>query len=135
MRTKFCGVFFLCGRVVTSVNSSIVSINQIFSSNYVLYQCKIYRKQLRYYFVVIFNKAYIMLLPCCHQADIRMRSHRLLQLDDNKSAASCQQAHACCLSRPFIPKLMKVSTTYSMSVHLKLHQFTFLRADLVQVNK
>ena len=32
------------------------------------------------------------LLPCCHQADIRMRSHRLLRLDDNKSAASCQQA-------------------------------------------
>ena len=31
-------------------------------------------------------------LPCSHQADIRMRSHRLLQLDDNKSAASCQQA-------------------------------------------
>ena len=29
---------------------------------------------------------------CCHQADIRMRSHRLLRLDDNKSAASCQQA-------------------------------------------
>ena len=33
-------------------------------------------------------------LLCCHQVDIRMRSHRLLQIDDNKSAASCQQA--CC---------------------------------------
>ena len=32
------------------------------------------------------------LLPCCHEADIRMRSHRLLRLDDNRSAASCQQA-------------------------------------------
>ena len=32
------------------------------------------------------------LLPCSHQADIRMRLHRLLRLDDNKSAASCQQA-------------------------------------------
>ena len=32
-------------------------------------------------------------LPCSHQAvRIRMRSHRLLRLDDNKSAASCQQA-------------------------------------------
>ena len=31
---------------------------------------------------------------CDHQAGIRMRSHRLLRLDDNKSAASCQQA--CC---------------------------------------
>ena len=30
------------------------------------------------------------LLPCCHQADIKMRSHRLLRLDDNKFAASCQ---------------------------------------------
>ena len=32
------------------------------------------------------------LLPCSHQDDIRMRLHRLLRLDDNKSAASCQQA-------------------------------------------
>ena len=32
------------------------------------------------------------LLPCSHQADMRMRSHRLLPLDDDKSAASCQQA-------------------------------------------
>ena len=30
------------------------------------------------------------LLPCSHQADIKMRSHRLLRLDDNKFAASCQ---------------------------------------------
>ncbi len=26
---------------------------------------------------------------CYHQVDIRMRSHRLLQLDDNKSVTSC----------------------------------------------
>ncbi len=26
---------------------------------------------------------------CYHQADIRMRSHRLLQLDDKKSVTSC----------------------------------------------
>ena len=32
------------------------------------------------------------LLLGSHQADIRMRSHRLLRLDDNKSAASCGQA-------------------------------------------
>ena len=32
-----------------------------------------------------------------HQVDIRMRSHRLLRLDDNKSAASCQQV--CCKLR------------------------------------
>ena len=34
---------------------------------------------------------------CDHQADIRMPLHRLLRLDDNKSAASCQQA--CCKLR------------------------------------
>ena len=38
------------------------------------------------------HKSVAGLLPCSHQADIRMRSHRLLRLDDNKSAASCQQA-------------------------------------------
>ena len=32
-------------------------------------------------------------VTCGHQADIRMRSHRLLRLNDNKSAASCQQAY------------------------------------------
>ena len=32
------------------------------------------------------------LLTCSHQANMRMRSHRLLRLDDNKSAASCQHA-------------------------------------------
>ena len=40
------------------------------------------------------NKSTAGLLPCNYQADIRMGSHRLLRLDDNKSAASCQQA--CC---------------------------------------
>ena len=38
------------------------------------------------------SKSAAGLLSCCHQADIRMRSHRLLWLDDNISAASCQQA-------------------------------------------
>ena len=39
------------------------------------------------------NKSAPSSLPCSHQAErIRMRSHRLLRLDDNKSAASCQQA-------------------------------------------
>ena len=33
------------------------------------------------------------LLPCSHQADIRMRSHRLLRLDNNKSVVSCQDAN------------------------------------------
>ena len=40
------------------------------------------------------NKSATGSLPCCHQIDIRMRSHCLLQLDDNKSAESFQQT--CC---------------------------------------
>ena len=39
-----------------------------------------------------YSKSVAGLLPCCHQANIKMRLHRLLQLDDNKSAASCQLA-------------------------------------------
>ena len=39
-----------------------------------------------------FSKSATGLLPCCHQANIRMRSHHLFWLDDKKSAASCQQA-------------------------------------------
>ena len=38
------------------------------------------------------SKSAVGLLPCSHQDDIRMRSYRLLRLDDNKSAARCQQA-------------------------------------------
>ena len=37
-----------------------------------------------------FSKSATGLLPCSHQVDIRMRSHHLLRLDDNKSTASCQ---------------------------------------------
>ena len=37
------------------------------------------------------SKSAAGLLPRSHQADIRMRSDRLLRLDDNKSAASCLQ--------------------------------------------
>ena len=32
------------------------------------------------------------LLPCSHLTEIRMRSHRLPQLGDNKSAPICQPA-------------------------------------------
>ena len=32
-----------------------------------------------------------LVATCDHEGDIRMRSHRLLRLDDIKSAASCQQ--------------------------------------------
>ena len=45
------------------------------------------------------------LLPCCHQADLRMRSHRLLRLDDNKSAASCQQAYCKLIVKTFYPQV------------------------------
>ena len=40
------------------------------------------------------SKSAAGLLPCSHQADIRMRSHCLPRLDDNKLAARCEQA--CC---------------------------------------
>ena len=50
----------------------------------------------------IFSKSAAGLLPCCHQADIRMRSQRLVLLDGNKSTASCQHAR---LSRLFVHKL------------------------------
>ena len=38
------------------------------------------------------NKSAAGFAAFCQQADIRMRSHRLLKLDDNKSAASYQKA-------------------------------------------
>ena len=38
-----------------------------------------------------YSKSAAGLLSCSHQADIRMRSHRLLRLDDNKSVANCEQ--------------------------------------------
>ena len=38
------------------------------------------------------SKSAAGLFLCKYQADIRMRSHRLLLVDDNKSATSCQQA-------------------------------------------
>ena len=51
------------------------------------------------------SKSAAGLLPCCHQADIRMRSHRLLRLDDNKSTAvslfsrlCIHKLHASCFS-------------------------------------
>ena len=44
------------------------------------------------------------LLSCCHEADIRMRSHRLLWLHDNKSAASSQQASCKLIVKTFHPQ-------------------------------
>ena len=43
-------------------------------------------------------------LPGSHQADIWMRSHRLLWLDDNKSAASCQPAWCKLILKLFVHK-------------------------------
>ena len=40
------------------------------------------------------SKSAAGLLPGCHQADIKIHLRRLLRFNDNKSAASCQQA--CC---------------------------------------
>ena len=55
------------------------------------YNSVFYRFRLLQFPVFVFVSAAV-LLPCCHQADIRMRLRHLLRLDDNKSAASCQQA-------------------------------------------
>ena len=60
------------------------------------------------------------LLPCSHQADIRLRSHRLLRLDDNKSAASCQQACCKLIAKTFTVVAMEVLIKYCINSFLKL---------------
>ena len=49
------------------------------------------------------SKSALTLLPDCHQADISMRSHRLLRLDGNRSAPSCQQACCKLIVKTFYP--------------------------------
>ena len=49
------------------------------------------------------SKSALTSLPCCHQADTSMRSHRLLRLDGNRSAPSCQQACCKLIVRTFYP--------------------------------
>ena len=44
------------------------------------------------------NKSTAGLLVCSHQADIRMRSHRFIRLDDNKSGLMQVVLTACCKS-------------------------------------
>ena len=51
------------------------------------------------------GKSAVGLLPCSHQADIWMRLHRLLRLDDNKFAASCQQAWCKLIVKIFYPQV------------------------------
>ena len=51
-----------------------------------------------------YSKSVAGLLPGSHQADIRMRSHRLLPLDDNKSAASCQQTWCKLILKTLYPQ-------------------------------
>ena len=51
------------------------------------------------------SKSAAGLLPCCHQADIRMRSHRLLRFDDNKSVACCQHFCFKLIVKTFIHRL------------------------------
>ena len=47
-------------------------------------------------------------LAVTHQAKIRMRSHRLLQLNDNKSAASFQQASCKLIVKTLSTSVMQV---------------------------
>ena len=51
------------------------------------------------------RKCAVGLFPCSHQADIKMNSHRLFRFDDNKPAASCQQAWWKLIIKTFIHKL------------------------------
>ena len=60
-----------------------------------------------------------------------MRSHRLLQLDDNKSADNkfdCQDALSTSL-------MQVVSTTRSKSANTKLHKLSLIFTDQVQVEE
>jgi hypothetical protein len=66
---------------------------------------------------------------CDHQADIRMRSHRLLRLDNIKSVASCQQT--CC--KLWTAGLMQV-VNCRLDASCELQAWCNLwTADLVQV--
>ena len=60
-----------------------------------------------------------LLLPGSHRADIRMRSHRLLRLDD--TVASCQQAWCKLVVKTcFVYKLD--ASCFNKSENVKLHQ-------------
>ena len=50
------------------------------------------------------SKFAVGLLLYSHQADVRMRSHGLLRLDDNKSVANCQQAWCKLIVKTFYPQ-------------------------------
>ena len=50
------------------------------------------------------GKSAVGLLPCCHQADIRMRSHHLFRLHDNKFAASCRETWCKLIVKIFCPQ-------------------------------
>ena len=67
------------------------------------YKCRI-ESYLRRLHCQSCSKSGAGLLPCCHQAHIRMRSHRLPRLDDNKSAARCQQASRKLIVKTFYPQ-------------------------------
>ena len=56
---------------------------------------------------------------CDHQADIRMRSHRLLRLDDNKSAASCELQTCCKLRTADLLQIVNCRLAASCQLHIK----------------
>ena len=63
------------------------------------------------------------LLSGNRQVDIRMHSHRILQLHNNKSSASCQRAlmQVDCQDLLFTSLIQVVLTTGSNSANIKLH--------------
>ena len=77
------------------------------------------------------------MLPCCHQADIRMCSHRLPRLDYN-SATSCQQAWCKLIVKTFYRQIrckLIVLTTCGKSAYIKLYISSLILTDLIKLNE
>ena len=74
------------------------------------------------------------LLPCSHQADVRMRSHCLLRRDGNKSAASCQPAWCKLILKLCIHKLD--ASRFNNSQRTRKYQVaaSLIFTDLVQLD-
>ena len=81
------------------------------------------------------SKSAAGLLPCCHQADIRMRSHRLLRFDGNKFSASCQQACCRLIVKTFYPQA-RCKLFQQLAASLQISSCTSLIfTDFLQLNE
>ena len=103
------------------LSTSILLYNSILSSNKTIYsaaQCCVVKDAAQIASLINTTQPETRKLQqvCYHQANIRMRSHRLLRLHDNRLAASCEllQLHA--------GLMQVVSSTCSKSANNKLQQ-------------